>query len=110
LFDQPTRLGDVDSHLLDQTRPEDALPPQDVATDQERFLDAATEMAPLPYHRHAQGHADDEATRMAHIDGKKRRQPPPPRGPTGEERTRALDINNDPNTNTNINDVDWDID
>ncbi len=107
LFDMPTRLGDIDSHLLEQTRPEPALPASD--DDSARFLDAATEMAVTSYHTGL----DDEATRMAHVDSiKPRRQPPPPRGgkgeraPRGDERTRAVDINTDPN----INDVDWDLD
>ena len=53
---------------------------------------------------------DDEATRMANVDGISHKYPPPPRsGGSAKhdaERTRAVDIRNDPG----INDIDWDID
>ncbi|HEX5057703.1 MAG TPA: NAD(P)-binding domain-containing protein [Kofleriaceae bacterium] len=109
LFDEPTRLGDVDAHLLDQTRPKQSAPDAEYPP---KFLPATTELAP-PMH-----FDEDEATRLASPDGKlpPRRQPPPPRGqapaPRGtakhgdNERTRAVDIRNDPS----INDIDWDID
>ncbi len=98
IFDEPTRLGGVDEHLLNQTRPKESAeeyPP--------KFLPATTDLAPMSFD-------DDEATRMAGDDGRMpqkapRKGPPPPRG-SKEERTRAVDIRNDPG----INDIDWDID
>ena len=103
LFDEPTRLGDVDSHLLEQSRQEsggDEYPP--------KFLPATTELAPM--HFDDLPH-DDDATRMAHNPGAPRGKAklPPPRAGGGkhtDERTRAVDIRNDPS----INDIDWDID
>jgi hypothetical protein len=106
LFEEPTRLGDVDADLLLKTRrdepPADEYPP--------KFLPANTEIAP-PMH-----FDEDEATRMADMD-RPRRPPPPPSGrqvpppsgrrsPKHDESTRAVDIRNDPS----INDIDWDID
>jgi hypothetical protein len=106
LFDEPTRLGGVDEHLLNQTRPKepaDEFPP--------KFLPATTDLAPMSFD-------DDEATRMADPDGRMQQRskppskgppkapPPPSRGGKNEERTRAVDIRNDPS----INDIDWDID
>jgi hypothetical protein len=98
IFDEPTRLGGVDEHLLNQTRPKesaDEYPP--------KFLPATTDLAPMTFD-------DDEATRMAGDDGRMPPKPakrtlPPPRG-KNDERTRAVDIRGD----ENINDVDWDID
>lgn len=107
LFDEPTRLGDVDAHLLDQTRPKQPAPDGEYPP---KFLPATTELAP-PMH-----FDEDEATRLASPDGKlpprrqapAPRQPPSPRGTAKHdaERTRAVDIRNDPS----INDIDWDID
>lgn len=116
LFDEPTRLGGIDEHLIDQTRPEDALTAGDVGTDQDnpKFLDASTELANPAYHKRLLedlGNSDEEATRMASIDSIARKHPPPPRSSPRQqdERTRAVDIRNDPNM-PNMNDVDWDID
>ena len=95
LFDEPTRLGDVDADLLSQSRPE---PTTGDAEYPPKFLPASTELAQFD---------DDEATRMANVDGIARKYPPPPRsGGRNEERTRAVDIRTDPA----INDIDWDID
>lgn len=86
VFDEPTRLGSIDPSAFDglddsATRADPDFPP--------KFLDAKTEHAPM--------HFDDEATRMANID----------RAPRGnDERTRAVDIRQDPS----ISDIDWDID
>jgi hypothetical protein len=53
---------------------------------------------------------DDEATRMANVDGilpPRRQASPPRRGAKHDpESTRAVDVRNDPG----INDIDWDID
>ena len=99
LFDEPTRLGDVDAHLLEQSRERgsaDEFPP--------KFLPATTDLAPMHFEEH-NPHEDNEATRMANVDMIHRKHPPPPRS-KNEERTRAVDIRNDPS----INDIDWDID
>jgi hypothetical protein len=108
LFDEPTRLGGVDEGLLESTKREQALPPADEYPP--KFLNPATEISEPVF---GAGGFDDEATRMANVDGPvrpakpakpARRVPPPPKG--NDERTRAVDIRND----GSINDVDWDID
>jgi thioredoxin reductase/ferredoxin len=107
LFEEPTRLGDVDMHLLEQSR-KDASAPRPDSEFPPKFLPANTEIAPPSF--------EDEATRLAGEPGTRlppepapRRAPPPPRGGGGkltEERTRAVDIRQD----GSINDIDWDID
>lgn len=108
LFDEPTRLGGIDEGLLESTKREQALPPADEYPP--KFLNPATEISEPVF---GSGGFDDEATRMANVDGPARpvkpakpvrRVPPPPKG--NDERTRAVDIRND----GSINDVDWDID
>lgn len=107
LFDEPTRLGGIDEGLLESTKREQALPPADEYPP--KFLNTATDISEPVF----SGGFDDEATRMANVDGPAkpakpakpaRRVPPPPKG--NDERTRAVDIRND----GSINDVDWDID
>ncbi len=100
VFDEPTRMRDVDSHLVDQTHREDALPPAELTTDPKFNFDVPS---------------DNEQTRMASIDSiRKPSLPPPSRTPAPrqqEERTRAVDIRNDLGINDpSINDIDWDID
>ncbi len=76
LFDEPTRMGDVDGHLLDQTRPEDAVSGPEIPTDHEnpRFLEVstATEMSAPLFTGRSGGienfNSDEEATRMASVD------------------------------------------
>ena len=116
LFDEPTRLGDVDAELLMQTRPEDSAPTGPDADYPPKFLPAATELAPMHFDE------DGEATRMANVDGISRKLPPPRSGgqsrsvglPKPDERTRAVDIRTDPQVaginDPSINDIDWDID
>lgn len=87
VFDEPTRMGSIDPSAFDNLEDNATRADPDYNP---KFLDAATEHAPM--------HLDDEATRMAHID-----RLPPSRH---EERTRAVDIRNDPS----ISDIDWDID
>jgi thioredoxin reductase/ferredoxin len=89
VFDEPTRMGGVDLSAFDN--------PEEGATSAEyppKFLDAKTEHSPSPF--------DEEATRMANVDGSPRQ----PRTAAHDERTRAVDIRNDPS----ISDIDWDID
>jgi hypothetical protein len=120
-------MGDVDSHLLDQTRPEDALPPNDLPTDTDnaKFLEAATE-SHAGYRKHQFDiPSDQEQTRMANVNSLQKPSLPPPSRTPGQapqprnapprqqqdERTRAVDIRNDLGINDpSINDIDWDID
>ena len=133
LFDEPTRLGDIDAHLLEATKrdseqavtnPGSEYPP--------KFLDASTEIDQgFRGGGGGFGNADDEATRMANVDiinkqqkrPPARRQPPPPgvsssrKSPTPvvaqDDSTRAVDIRKDrkdPNRDPAMGDVDWDID
>jgi thioredoxin reductase (NADPH) len=105
LFDEPTRLGDVDADLLLRTRHEEPVPvPPGTDPDYPpKFLPASTEIAPMHFD-------EDEATRLANPDGSlppRRKAPPPRRGAKHDpESTRAVDVRNDPS----INDIDWDID
>jgi thioredoxin reductase len=115
LFDEPTRMGDIDAHLLESTKQRDTidnLPGPSGAEYPPKFLDAATELDPLFGQKGGFSHADDEATRMANVDvlakqqkrapgPPPRRQPPPPgvsskRSPpptaSPDESTRAVDI------------------
>ena len=115
-FDEPTRLGDVDARMLDRSFAS-AVPGQtiDHAIDDlvthpggegaPKFLPSTTELSAAPPE-----HFDelaDEKTRMANVSSIKpgersnRGQPP-----AREERTRAVDIRNDPS----ISDIDWDLD
>lgn len=137
LFDEPTRMGDVDSHLIDQTRNEEALTTAEdhMVTDPNapKFLEAPTEMSPPMFSGRKppnQGFQDDEATRMADVASVSRSRPPASSGgparagvqrprrplprpqpsnkePQPDERTRAVDIRD-----SGINDpnIDWDID
>lgn len=125
LFDEPTRMGNIDEHLLDQTRPEEAL---QTDRDNPRFIDAATEMSGNPFS------GDDEKTRMASVESitrskssraapakappagkapsaaRPRPRLPPPGTAKPDERTRAVDIRGDGINDPSINDIDWDID
>jgi hypothetical protein len=119
LFDEPTRMGEIDENLLAATQREDLITDREQAADYPpKFLSAATELSPPLFGQggvdpHAfEIDSDAEKTRMANVDSIQRRTPrkppPPSRNPQGghEERTRAVDIRNDPS----ISDIDWDID
>ena len=92
-FDEPTRMAKIDPRAFDETG---------VSFDDQKFLSNAPETDP-------DGEIDDhdEATRMASLDGmaamERARQVPQP---SGDERTRAVNIRND----KSISDIDWDLD
>ena len=100
---EPTRLGNIDARLLDEHVSREGL----AAMPGEKFLAAVTEQ------NHSLAYEDnsDEATRMSSMDAiaEMGRGNPPPvsRGAAPvEERTRMVDVRNDPN----MTDIDWDID
>ncbi|HET9992673.1 MAG TPA: hypothetical protein VFQ65_29265, partial [Kofleriaceae bacterium] len=88
--DQPTKLGDIDARLLDDHAVDAAL-----SIAGEKFIPTTTEPQAMLF--------EDEATRLANVDGS---MPSRATVPTRDERTRAVDIRNDPS----MSDVDWDID
>ncbi|HUJ63534.1 MAG TPA: hypothetical protein VLX92_33775, partial [Kofleriaceae bacterium] len=94
-FDEPTRMGDIDAKMLDAAAAAGrAIPVPENGEYPPRFLAANTEPSASIFENN-----EDEATRMAHIDSARKPQ-------STEERTRAVDIRNDPS----ISDIDWDID
>ncbi len=95
---EPTRLGNVDARLLDENVIEEAL----ATMPGDRFIASITEQNQLPFEDNA-----DEATRMTSMDSiaAMGRAPQPP-SPSRDERTRLVDVRNDPN----MTDVDWDLD
>ena len=102
VFEEPTRLGEMDAHLLEQARSGEIAVPT-IEEYPPKFLPANTELAPMHFDEPP---LDEDATRMSDVDSIARRHPPPPRGGGNDERTRAVDIRHDPG----INDIDWDID
>ena len=92
--DLPTKLGEIDARLLDHGAVEAAL--SAVAGD--KFIPTTTEPQAMLFDDDA-----DEATRLSNLDGSMPNRAVPP---TRDERTRAVDIRNDPS----MSDVDWDID
>jgi hypothetical protein len=99
VFEEPTRLGEMDAHLIVQARSGEISVPS-VEEYPPKFLPANTELAPM----HFDEPLDEDATRLSPIEPVGRRQPA--RGAGNDERTRAVDIRHDPG----INDIDWDID
>jgi hypothetical protein len=119
--DDPTRMAHIDSlrlddhqppsldidrefdrgvdHGLDElTRPADDFPP--------RFLQTAPTTDP-GLNGELEDHRDpEEATRLASIDGIAAMERARRGGPSHDERTRAVNIRNDPS----ISDIDWDLD
>jgi thioredoxin reductase/ferredoxin len=98
----PGRIGNLDlafdDHELDEmTRPSDDFPP--------KFLSPAPTTDPsfgtFEDHRDA-----DEATKLASLDGIAAMERARNHGPSHDERTRAVNIRNDPS----ISDIDWDLD
>ncbi len=130
VFDEPTRMGDIDAHLLDQTRPEEALPPHELDNKQApKFLEASTDTAldrGASMFARSGVEGDDEATRMASLDSISRKPRPqaPPRPPgkrplprplpgtpgKPEDATRSVDIRDSGINDPSINDIDWDLD
>lgn len=117
MFDEPTRLGDMDA-LIDQTkRDEDALSGRDIPTNPDeytstdyppKFLSAATELS--PFSGGSGGfHDEDSATRLASVESVAKRHPPR-HLPKPDDRTRNVDIRTDPRGDPSISDIDWDID
>jgi len=90
--DMPTKLGDIDARLLDDGAVDAALS----AVAGEKFIPTTTEPQAMLFD-------DNEATRLSNVDGSL---PGRTSAPSRDERTRAVDIRNDPS----MSDVDWDID
>jgi hypothetical protein len=91
--DVETKLGNIDARLLDDHAVDAAL-----AVAGEKFIPTTTEPQAMLF-----DHDDNEATRLSNVDGSL---PGRATAPTRDERTRAVDIRNDPS----MSDVDWDID
>jgi hypothetical protein len=89
--DVETKLGNIDARLLDDHAVDAAL-----AVAGEKFIPSTTEPQAMLFD-------DNEATRLSNVDGSL---PGRTTAPTRDERTRAVDIRNDPS----MSDVDWDID
>jgi hypothetical protein len=100
--DEPTRMGPIDEFdgpgSDEMTRPADDFPP--------RFLSPAPTTEP-ELGRVFEDHRElDEATRLASLDGMAAMERARSHGPPNDERTRAVNIRNDPS----ISDIDWDLD
>ncbi len=102
---EPTRLGNVDARLLDENVIEEALAtmPGEALPTESKFISAVTEQnTVLGFDDNA-----DEATRMSSMESIAAMGRNPQRAnPQVDERTRAVDIRNDPS----MSDIDWDID
>jgi hypothetical protein len=100
--DEPTRMAHIDAlafddsnSLDDMTRPSGDFPP--------KYLSPSTE----PNFGSFEDHQDpDEATRLSSLDGIAAMERARNHGPSNDERTRAVNIRNDPS----ISDIDWDLD
>jgi thioredoxin reductase (NADPH) len=102
--DEPTRMAHIDSFGLDdahgqddRTRPTSDFPP--------KFLTPAPATDPS-FGAFEDHHDGDEATRLASLDGMAALERARNHGPPNDERTRAVNIRNDPS----ISDIDWDLD
>jgi len=102
--DEPTRLANLDplafddTHGLDDlTRPVSDFPP--------KFLSSSPSTDPdfAVFEDH---HDSEDATRLASLDGIAAMERARNHGPSNDERTRAVNIRNDPS----ISDIDWDLD
>ena len=91
-FDESEALDDADA-----ARPGDGFPPRFLATPPPG--DATLESI--------EGHEDpDDASRLASLEAVAAMERARNHGPSNEERTRAVNIRNDPS----ISDIDWDLD
>jgi hypothetical protein len=88
----PALDHEIDHGIDELTRPADDFPP--------RFLAVAPTTEPGMEGSFEDHRDSDEATRMAAIERARRH------GPSHDERTRAVNIRNDPS----ISDIDWDLD
>jgi hypothetical protein len=90
----PSLEQEIDHELDELTRPADDFPP--------RFLASpSTDPGVSSFDDHR-----DEATRLASLDGMAAMERARNHGPPLDERTRAVNIRNDPS----ISDIDWDLD
>jgi thioredoxin reductase (NADPH) len=115
--DEPTRMAHIDAlddghghdsdlaldHEIDRgidemTRPSDDFPP--------RFLPTAPTTEPGMMASFEDHRDPDEATRLSSIEGIAAMERARHHGPSHDERTRAVNIRNDPS----ISDIDWDLD
>jgi hypothetical protein len=116
--DEPTRLGhvvplgpdghghdsglaldhEIDRGIDEMTRPSDDFPP--------RFLSTAPTTEPGMAASFEDLRDAEEATRLSRIEGAAAMEHARHHGPSHDERTRAVNIRNDPS----ISDIDWDLD
>jgi len=89
---------EIDRGIDEMTRPLDDFPP--------RFLAAAPITEPGTDALFEDHRDSEEATRLSRIEGGAARERARHHGPSHDERTRAVNIRNDPS----ISDIDWDID
>ena len=93
--DDVLKTRGLSNSLDDMTRPSGDFPP--------KYLSQSTE----PNFGSFEDHQDpDEATRLSSLDGIAAMERARNHGPSNDERTRAVNIRNDPS----ISDIDWDLD
>ena len=96
--DEPTRMAKIDPRAFDEA----GIEARSHRGDRGKFTPTAPATDPhIPDHDH-----HDEATRMASLDGIAALERARNAGPPNEDRTRAVNIRNDPS----ISDIDWDLD
>jgi hypothetical protein len=98
LPDEPTRMSNIDAisrEHEEMTRPSDDFPP--------RFLQPRDDGYGAGFEDLREG---EDATRLASLDGIAAMERARNHGPSHDERTRAVNIRNDPS----ISDIDWDLD
>jgi thioredoxin reductase/ferredoxin len=98
--DEPTRMAKIDPRAYDETGVEQRTHPGD------RGKFTPTAPATDPAIPDLEDHSNDEATRMASLDGIAAMERARNHGVPNEDRTRAVNIRNDPS----ISDIDWDLD
>jgi thioredoxin reductase/ferredoxin len=107
--DEPTRMAKIDPRAYDETGIEEMTRPGERTKTPIPGKFPATAPTTNPNVPGVEDHGD-EATRMANVDGfanmERARNRPGPIVPGNDERTRAVNIRNDPS----ISDIDWDLD